>query len=290
VRVSSLDRIVYPAAGVTKADVIDYYVRSSPVLLPHVAGRPLTLKRYPEGVTGPHFYEKQCPEHRPEWVRTVPMYSRHKAADIDFCLALDLPTLVWAANLGNLELHTTLSSADDVERPTAMVFDLDPGEPATIVECSEVALALHGMLDQLGLQAFAKTSGRRGMQVFVPLNHPGASYEQTKPFAKAVAETLERGLPGLVVARMTKRVRAGRVFVDWSQNDRHKSTVCAYSLRAVERPRVSTPVTWDEVRECREAGDPARLSFGPEDVLERVQRDGDLFGPVLALVQVVPGR
>src|SRR3954452_14390978 len=196
VRVSTLDRVIYPAAGFTKGDVIDYYVRLSPVLLPHVAGRPLTLKRYPEGVEGPHFYEKQCPEHRPEWVRTAPMYSRHKAADIDFCLAMDLPTLVWAVNLGNLELHTTLSLADDVERPTAMVFDLDPGEPATIVQCCEVALALHGMLDRLGLQAFAKTSGRKGMQVFVPLNHPGASYEQTKPFAKAVAETLERGLPG----------------------------------------------------------------------------------------------
>jgi bifunctional non-homologous end joining protein LigD len=285
VRVTTPERVIYPAVGFTKADVIAYYARAASVLLPHVANRPLTLKRYPEGVEGPHFYEKQCPEHRPEWVRTVPMYSTHKQADIDFCLAMDLPTLIWAVNLGNLELHTTLATADDVDRPTVLAFDLDPGEPATLVECCEVGLALQGMLERLGLQSFAKTSGRKGLQVYVPLNHPEASYDQTKPFAKAVAETLERGMPELVVARMAKRLRTGRVLVDWSQNDRHKSTVCPYSLRARERPSVSTPMTWEEVRACRDAGDPELLFTGPDAALRRIGEHGDLFAPVLSLVQ-----
>jgi bifunctional non-homologous end joining protein LigD len=288
VRLSTLDRVIYPASGFTKADVIDYYARISPVLLPHLHGRPLTLKRYPEGVDGPHFYEKQCPEHRPSWVRTAPVFSHRKGADIEFCLVMDLPTLIWAANLGNLELHTSLSLAEDLDRPTVVAFDLDPGEPATIVECCEVALALHGMLEQLGLESLAKTSGSKGLQVYAPLNHPKARYEQTKPFAKAVAETLERGLPDLVVSRMTKRLRHERVLVDWSQNDAAKSTVCVYSLRAREHPSASTPVTWDEVRACREARDPAHLTFAPNQVLARADEHGDLFAPVLTLVQELP--
>jgi bifunctional non-homologous end joining protein LigD len=221
-------------------------------------------------------------------VRTAPVFSRRKGGDIEFCVVMDLPTLIWAANLGNLELHTSLSLADDLDRPTVVAFDLDPGEPATVVECCEVALALHGMLERLGLESLAKTSGSKGLQVYAPLNHPQARYEQTKPFAKAVAETLERGLPDLVVSRMTKRLRHDRVLVDWSQNDAAKSTVCVYSLRAREHPSASTPVTWDEVRACRDARDPTHLTFAPDQVLARADEHGDLFAPVLTLVQELP--
>jgi bifunctional non-homologous end joining protein LigD len=284
---SNLDKVMYPRAGFTKAQVIDYYTRISPVLLPHLRGRPLTLKRYPDGVEGPYFYEKQCPKHRPEWVRTASIWSRHNSRPVNYCLADDLPTLVWTANLADLELHTSLSLADEIARPTMVVFDLDPGPPASIVECAQVGLWLQGVFEQLNLRSFAKTSGSKGLQVYVPLNTPTA-YDETKAFARTLAELLEQEHPSLVVSQMAKRLRPGKVLVDWSQNDEHKTTVCVYSLRARERPTVSSPVTWEEVEELHERGDPDWLSFDSDGALERVEHVGDLFEPLVTLRQSLP--
>ncbi len=285
-RVTNLDKLMYPKAGFTKRDVIDYYVAIAPAILPHLEGRPLTRVRFPNGVEDKSFFEKQCPSHRPDWVATASVPLSEKT--VDFCVCNDLPTLVWLANLAALELHTQLHRAEDLERPTMMVFDLDPGSPATIVECCRVALWLQGMFENLGLHAFPKTSGSKGMQVYVPLNAPGVTYAQTKGFAHAVAELLESSEPGLVVARMKKELRKGKVFIDYSQNDEHKTTVCVYSLRARERPTVSTPLTWDEVRACLDSGDPAQLVFEAADVVARYAEHGDLYAPVLSLVQEIP--
>jgi bifunctional non-homologous end joining protein LigD len=284
---SNLDKILYPKAGFTKGQVIDYYTRVAPAVLPHLRGRPLTLKRYPNGVEGQYFYEKNCPRHRPDWVATAAVYSRQNKRDIDFCLCEDLPTLVWLANLADLELHTSLALAKDVKAPTVVAFDLDPGPPATIVECAEVALHLREVFEQLGLQAFPKTSGSKGMQVYVPLGTP-VTYDKTKPFAQALAQLLERRHPELVVSDMKKSLRGGKVFVDWSQNDEHKTTVNVYSLRAKDVPTVSTPLRWEEVEGVLEARDPAELEFTSEQTLARVEEHGDLFGPVLELRQELP--
>ncbi len=283
---SNLGKVLYPQAGFTKGQVIDYYTRIAPALLPHLRGRPLTLKRYPNGVEGGHFYEKQCPKHRPEWVRTALITMKGEKA-IDFCLCDDLPTLVWASNLADLEIHPSLSLAADVTSPTILAFDLDPGPPATIVECAEVAVRLRVALQSIGLEAFPKTSGSKGMQVYVPLNTP-SSYDATKPFARGVAQVLERAEPDLVVSDMKKTLRGGKVLVDWSQNDEHKTTVGVYSLRAKDRPTVSTPITWDEVQACLDAEDPDLLVFDADQVLQRVAGQGDLFAPVLSLKQELP--
>jgi bifunctional non-homologous end joining protein LigD len=280
---------MYPEAGFAKGHVIDYYTRVSPALLPHLRGRPLTLKRYPDGVEGPHFYEKQCPSHRPPWVRTVAAdSSRARGGKIDFCLADDLPTLVWLANLADLELHASLALGADYSQPTVVAFDLDPGAPATIVECAEVALELKTVFDHLGMEVFPKTSGSKGMQVYVPLNTPGVTYRDTSPFAKGIAELLERRDPKLVVSEMNKSLRKGRVFVDWSQNSRHKTTVCVYSLRALAQPTVSTPLAWHEVEAVTESRDPGDLVFHAPELLERVAEHGDLFAPVAELEQTLP--
>jgi bifunctional non-homologous end joining protein LigD len=279
VKLSNLDKVLYPEVGFAKRDVIEYFARIAPTVLPHLEGRALTLKRYPNGVDAAYFYEKNAPSHRPDWVTTA------RVGGIDYVVVDDEATLVWLANLADLELHTSLALASDPERPTLVAFDLDPGEPATIVECCRVALLLRGMFEGLGLQSFAKTSGSKGMQVYVPINGD-ATFAQTKSFSKAVAELLAREEPGLVVARQTKSARKGKVLVDWSQNDRIKTTVNAYSLRARPRPTVSTPVTWDEVRATRTVED---LTFTSADVLDRVAEHGDLFAPVLSLVQRLPG-
>jgi bifunctional non-homologous end joining protein LigD len=283
---SNLGKVLYPQAGFTKGQVIDYYTRVAPALLPHLRGRPLTLKRYPNGVEGQFFYEKQCPKHRPDWVRTAMIRMRGEKA-IDFCLCDDLPTLVWAANLADLELHPSLALAADVTSPTILAFDLDPGPPATIVECADVAVRLRAALDHLGLQAFPKTSGSKGMQIYVPLNTP-TSYDVTKPFARALAQVLERTDPDLVVSDMKKSLRGGKVLVDWSQNDEHKTTVGVYSLRARERPTVSTPITWDEVEAVRVSRDPDDLVFTSDQVLARIAEHGDLFAGVASLEQTLP--
>jgi bifunctional non-homologous end joining protein LigD len=286
-KLSNLAKVLYPASGFDKRALIDYYAAIAPVLLPHLAARALTVTRWPDGVESKSFFQKHAPAHRPEWVRTVTLASERKP--IDYILADDLPTLVWLANLAAIELHVPLARAEAIERPTALVFDLDPGAPASIVECCRVALQLQGMFEGLGLQSFAKTSGSKGLQVYVPLNTADVTFEHTKTFAKAVAETLEAAQPGLVVSRMTKARRTGKVLIDWSQNDAKKTTVCVYSLRALERPTASTPVDWGEVRATRDSGDPASLAFETGQVLERVAERGDLFAPVLSLVQVLPG-
>ena len=285
-KLSNLEKVLYPAVGFTKGQVIDYYTRIAPVLLPHLRGRPLTLKRYPNGVEGEYFYEKQCPSHRPDWVQTAPVKANGKT--INFCLADDLPTLVWTSNLADLELHTSLSLAKDVNRPTMMVFDLDPGAPAAILECVQVGLMLRDMLEELGLESFAKTSGSKGFQVYVPLNTPRVTYEHTKPFSHALAQLLEQQHPKLVVSRQKKELRKGKVLVDWSQNDDFKTTVCVYSLRAKERPTVSTPVEWDEAEAALKKKAADRLVFDHEAVLKRVEEKGDLFEPVLKLKQRLP--
>jgi bifunctional non-homologous end joining protein LigD len=287
VSLSNLDKVMYPAVGFTKAQVIDYYVRIAPVLLPHLKGRPLTLKRYPNGVNGMHFYEKNCPEHRPEWLKTAPIWSPGNNKWMDYCLMQDLPSLVWAANLADLELHTSLSLGKEILRPTMLVFDLDPGAPADIVQCCQVAFWLKEVFDGFKLQSFPKTSGSKGLQVYIPLNTP-VTYEETKPFAHELARVLERQHPGSVVSEMKKVLRTGKVFVDWSQNDDYKTTVCVYSLRAKERPMVSTPVTWDEVKKCLNKKDAQLLAFDSEAALKRVEKLGDLFEPVLALKQKLP--
>jgi bifunctional non-homologous end joining protein LigD len=287
-KLTNLDKVLYPHTGFTKGDLIGYYAAIAPVLLPHLRGRPLTLKRYPDGVEGEHFYEKQCPSHRPDWVQTTAVWSGRTEREIDYCLCQDLPTLVWLANLADLELHPSLSPAQALERPSTLAFDLDPGPPASIVQCCEVALELRDMFVELGLRAFAKTSGLTGMQVYVPLNQGEVTYEQTKPFARAVADLLAHRRPRLVVSHMAKAARRGRVLIDWSQNDEHKTTVSVYSPRAGELPRVSTPVRWEEVVACRDAEDPASLEFSPIQVLDRVREHGDLFAEVVSLRQPLP--
>jgi bifunctional non-homologous end joining protein LigD len=286
-KLSNLEKVLYPQAGFTKGQVIDYYTRIAPAVLPHLRDRALTLKRYPNGVDAPYFYEKRSPEHRPEWVKTSPVWSFGKEKDIQFTVCNDLPTLVWLANLADLELHTNLSRVDDFLKPTMMVYDLDPGPPATIVECCRVGLWIRDLFTDLGIQVFPKTSGSKGLQLYIPINRP-ITYDATKAMAHAIAELLEKQHPELVLSKMSKVAREGKVFVDWSQNDRIKTTVGVYSLRAKDRPTVSTPVTWAEVEECLDRGDPAFLSFLSDEVLARFEELGDIFLPVLELKQKLP--
>jgi bifunctional non-homologous end joining protein LigD len=286
-KLSNFDKVLYPEAGFTKGQVIDYYTRIAPVLLPHLHQRALTLKRYPNGVDGQFFYEKNCPKHRPPWVETLSVWSARNKADVNYCLIDELAGLVWVANLASLELHTSLSHARDVQRPSMVVFDLDPGPPATVVECGQVALWLREVLDDLGLQSFPKTSGSKGLQIYVPLNTP-VTYNETKPFAHAMAKLLEQRHPKEVLSVMTKDLRTGKVFIDWSQNDDSKTTVCVYSLRARPQPTVSTPVTWDEVQAVADSGNAEDLVFEAGDVLARVEAQGDLFAPLCELEQTLP--
>jgi bifunctional non-homologous end joining protein LigD len=280
---SNLDKVMYPEVGFTKGQVIDYYTRIAPAVLPHLRDRPLTLKRYPNGVEGGHFYEKQCPSHRPDWVRSEPVELSSKT--IDFCVCDHLPTLVWLANLADLELHPSLSKVPEVERPTVMAFDLDPGQGSGLAECCEVAVILRDALQQLGLECFPKTSGSKGIQVYVPLNVDDVDYDHgTKLISNALARHLEAAHPKLIVSSQRKELRRNKVLIDWSQNDEHKTTVGVYSLRARERPTVSTPLAWDEV----EAGDPDALVFEADEVLARVEEHGDLFAPVEELRQRLP--
>jgi bifunctional non-homologous end joining protein LigD len=278
---SNLGKVLYPEVGFTKGQVIDYYTRIAPAVLPHLRDRPLTLKRYPNGVEGGHFYEKNAPAHRPEWVQVAPIELRTKT--IDFVLCNDLPTLVWLANLADLELHPSLSLADDIDRPAVMAFDLDPGPGAGLPECCEVALILRDALAQLKLESFPKTSGSKGIQVYVPLNVDGVDYDNgSKALSHALARHLEAQHPKLIVSQQKKELRKGKVLIDWSQNDENKTTVGVYSLRARERPTVSTPLAWEEL------DDPASLVFEASDVLERFAERGDLFAPVIELEQELP--
>ena len=289
IQVSNLDKVLYPRVGFTKGQVIDYYIRIAPVLLPHLRDRPLTMKRYPDGVEGEFFYEKNCPSHRPKWVKTAKVWSEGNNRMMDYCLAQDLPTLVWAANLADLELHTSLSRKNKIERPTMMVFDLDPGAPADIVQCCQVGLWLRDLLGKMKLKSFAKTSGSKGLQVYVPLN-TAVTYDRTKDLSRSLAQHLEGEHPDFVTSNMSKAVRKGKVFVDWSQNDEHKTTICVYSLRAKAEPTVSNPVTWDEVANCLKKKKADVLKFCSEKVLERVEKLGDLFEPVEKVKQSLPKK
>ena len=287
--VSNLDKVLYPKVGFTKGQMIDYYIRIAPVLLPHLKDRPLTMKRYPNGVNKEFFYEKNCPSHRPKWVKTAKVWSEGNNRMMNYCLAQDLPTLVWAANLADLELHTSLAKKSDVAKPTMMVFDLDPGAPADIILCCQVGLWLRDLLGKIKLRAFAKTSGSKGLQVYVHLNSP-VTFDQTKDLSRALAQYLEQEHPDRVTSNMSKAVRKGKVFVDWSQNDEHKTTICVYSLRAKEEPTVSTPVTWDEVANCLKRKKAELLKFRADQAIARVQKQGDLFESVEKLKQKLPKK
>ncbi|HKG02682.1 MAG TPA: DNA ligase D [Conexibacter sp.] len=287
-RITNRDKLLFPQADFTKGDLIAYYAQIAPTLLPHLRDRPLTVRRWPDGVEGRTFYEKNAPEHRPDWIETAAIYSTGERRRIDYTLVQEAATLAWLGNQAAIELHAPLHRATDLEHPTAVVFDLDPGEPAGLAECAEVALVLHGLFERLGLVSVVKTSGGKGLQVYVPLGEGGPTYKHAKAFAHRVATLLEQRMPELVVSRMTKRLRAGKVLVDWSQNDPHKTTVAVYSVRAREQPTVSTPLTWEELRAAHDTGAANALTFDPAAVLARVAEHGDPFAPLLSVRQALP--
>ncbi len=288
-KLTNLDKVLYPAAGFTKGEMVDYYAKVAEAMVPHLSGRAVTLRRFPEGVDDldSAFFEKRCPKHRPKWVKTTKVKAGPDAGSIDFCVCDGRPTLIWMAQLAAIELHPSLSIGRAPTRPTVLAFDLDPGAPADVVDCCRVALRLREMFGHFGVESFPKTSGSKGLQVYVPLNKK-ASYDVTKPFAKAIAQLLEKQTPDLVVSKMKKVEREGKVFVDWSQNHRSKTTIAVYSLRARERPTASTPLTWEEVERAADSGDGSPLVFEAGDVLARIERHGDLFAPVLELEQDLP--
>ncbi len=288
--VSHPDKILYPAAKFTKADVVDYYERVAPYLLPHFRNRPVTLKRYPEGIHGEAFYEKDAPAFTPAWVKTFPVPRREQGPDINYILINDRRTLKWVANIAALELHPFLHRVPHIYRPTYVVFDLDPGEGANVLECVNVAFLLRDVLAKLRLKSFAKVSGSKGIQIYVPLN-ANVGYEQTQPFARALAELLAQQYSDKIVADMAKNVRVKKVFIDWSQNADHKTTVGVYSLRAKRhRPYVSMPVTWDELARALKRSEATLLDFRADDALRRLKRIGDLFAPLLKLKQRLPNE
>jgi bifunctional non-homologous end joining protein LigD len=285
--ISNIEKVFYPSTGFTKGELIDYYIRIAPVLLPHLKNRPITLKRFPNGTNGMFFYEKRCPAYRPDWVTTAAVWSEGTQSMINFCVINDLPTLAWAANLAVIEFHSYLHTSKDITRPTYLAFDLDPGAPADIISCAEVALWIRDLLKQLGLQSLVKTSGSKGLQIYVPLNSK-VTYDQTKPFARAIADLMQREHKKQVVSNMRKDLRKGKVLIDWSQNDDHKTTVSVYSMRAKERPTISTPLLWEEVESAAAKRDAGRLAFEQKDIMRRVEKHGDLFEPVLKMKQKLP--
>jgi bifunctional non-homologous end joining protein LigD len=284
-KLSNLDKVLYPDAGFTKAEVIDYYARIAPIILQHCGDRFVTRKRYPDGVDAQPFFEKNCPKFKPEWMSTNDMASSD--GEVRFCSVDSTAALIWCANLAALELHTSMARVKDEATPTMVVFDLDPGAPADIVDCCDVGLMLRDIFDDLGIEAFPKTSGSKGLQVYVPLNTK-ATHEGTASFSKALAQLLEKAHPDRAVSLQRKDLRVGKVLIDWSQNARSKTTVCVYSLRARTRPTVSTPVTWDEVSAVSESRDGSQLVFETAAVLQRVDDHGDLFAPTLTLKQKLP--
>jgi bifunctional non-homologous end joining protein LigD len=285
--VSNLDKVLYPDAGFSKGDVIRYFIDVSPVLLPHLQDRPITMKRYPEGIGHFFFYEKNCPRYRPDWVSTAPVMSERRGGLMHYCVVNNLASLVWMGNLADLELHTSLARAPKVEQPTMMVFDLDPGEGTNYLQCCQVAVWLREKLANLKLKSFPKTSGSKGIQVYVPLNTP-CTFDQTKTASREIADAVARDHPDLVVTNMLKKLRIGKVLIDWSQNDEHKTTVCVYSLRATPRPQVSTPLTWPELERRWKKRNLDGFRFSPDDIRGRIKKHGDLFAPVLKLKQKLP--
>ncbi|MQB01082.1 MAG: ATP-dependent DNA ligase [Actinobacteria bacterium] len=287
IQVSNLDKVFYPDGGFTKGDMLDYYRRVGRVLIPHLRDRPLTLKRYPDGVEGQFFYEKRCPPHAPGWVKTVPIERKRDGKIINYCMVNDVASLLWAVNLGSLELHVSLAKAKKLGTPTTMVFDLDPDPEQGVLGAAEVALEIRKRLARFEIESFVKTSGSKGLQLYVPLQ-TAVTYEQTGGFAHALARALEEEMPERVVSKMKKELRKGKVLIDWSQNDDHKTTVAVYSLRARPAPTVSTPVQWKEVRKAVRDDDPDLLSFTWDEVLTRLDKHGDLFEPVRKMRQKLP--
>ena len=281
-KLTNLDKVLYPETGFSKGEMVDYYARVAATMVPHLDGRAVTLRRFPEGV------EKRCPKHRPKWVKTTAVTAGPDTGKIDFCVCDGKPTLIWMAQLAAIELHPSLSKGRAPKRPTVLAFDLDPGAPADVVDCCRVALRLRDLFGHFGVQCFPKTSGSKGMQVYVPLNSKKVNYETTKPFAKAIAQLLEKQTPDKVISKMKKVEREGKVFVDWSQNHPSKTTIAVYSLRARPRPTASTPLSWDEVEAAADSGDGSGLVFEAGAVLERIEDRGDLFAPVLELEQELP--
>jgi bifunctional non-homologous end joining protein LigD len=289
-RLTNLDKVLYPETGFTKGEMVDYYAKVAPAIVPHLSGRAVTLRRFPEGVEDLEaaFFEKRCPKHRPKWVKTAKVQAGPRAGVIEFCVCDSLPTLIWMAQLAAIELHPSLSKGRAPKRPTVVAFDLDPGPPADVVDCSRVALRLRELLAQLDLECFAKTSGSKGMQLYVPLNTK-ATYEETRPFAQAIAQIVAKQSPDDILAKMGKKTdRSGKVFIDWYQNNERKTTIAVYSLRARERPTCSTPVTWEEVQQAADSSDGSQLVFETDDVIRRLDAHGDLFAPVLELEQELP--
>lgn len=286
--VGNLDKVFYPAGEFTKGQLIDYYIRVSEYMLPHLKDRPVTLKRYPDGVEGEFFYEKNAPGYTPDWIETFPVPRRGGGSKINYILVTDLATLVWCANIGTIEFHTFLHRAPAIDRPTEIVFDLDPGEGSSVLNCAEVAFILREVLDELKLKSFPKVSGSKGIQIYVPLNTP-ATYDATGAFARTLAQLLERQHPKLIISEMAKDARKNKVFIDWSQNADFKTTVAAYSMRAKrQQPFISVPVSWEELETALAGKDSSGLYFQPEPALERLKRVGDLFAPVLKLKQRLP--
>lgn len=284
---SNLEKVLYPSCGFSKAQVLGYYRAVAPHLLPHLRDRALTLKRYPDGVAGESFFEKRCPSHRPPWTPTAEVRRAH-GESMTVCLVNDLETLLWVANLATLELHVPLARVGSPQTPDAVVFDLDPGEGADVLSCARVALVLRDLLSRVGLAGHVKTSGRKGLHVYVPLNRGEETFEATKTFSRAVAVILQKGYPDLVTAKMAKELRAGRVFINWEQNDPSKTMICAYSLRAREEPLAASPVGWGDVERAAREGDPARLRVGWAEALSRAEGEGDLFREVLTTKQELP--
>ena len=284
ISLSNLDKVLYPN-GFTKSQVIDYMARIAPVAVPHLTGRALTFKRFPDGTDTNGFFEKRCPGHRPPWV-DVALGPGDRKGGIEYCRIDETASMVWAANMAAIELHAPMACADDLDVPRALVFDFDPGAPAAIAECCAVALGVRDVLDSVGLQGWCKTSGSKGLQMYVPLNTSAATHDAAADFALAVGQVMERQRPKEVTTVMAKAERPGKIFVDWSQNAFHKTTIAPYSLRARDEPTVSTPVTWDEVAACADGA--VELRFTSDQVLDRVDAHGDLFAPVLRVEQELP--
>lgn len=287
VKLTNQQKPLYPS-GFTKGEVVAYYRLIAPVMLPYLKDRAVTLKRYPNGTDHPFFFEKNCTAHRPDWIKTALVPGEEEGTGNHHCVMADQASLVWAANLAALELHVPLGKVSAQARPTVMVFDLDPGPPAALLDCVELAMDLRGMLDDVGLKCHVKTSGNKGLHLYVPLNTPAVAFEQTKDFARAVARIFERRHPDRVTTSMSKAQRTGKVFVDWSQNDQHKTTACAYTLRATAAPQVSTPLMWEELQSFLRSPNVKKLTFSPDQVLQRVEKWGDLFEPVLRQKQRLP--
>ncbi len=284
---SNLEKDLYPSYGFTKAQILEYYRRISPFILPHLKGRALTLKRYPEGVEQEYFFEKRCPSHRPSWVETAEII-QDDGGRMTFCVVNDLNALMWVENLASLELHVPLARADSPERPDSMVFDLDPGDHADVLDCARVAFTVRDLLRGLGLACYVKTSGQKGLHVFVPLNSDEMTFDQTKQFSKSVAEVLQRNYPDQITAKVAKEQRKRKVFINWAQNDDSKTMICVYSLRAGKKPTVSFPLGWEELQDLTDRGDQARFQVIHSEALMRAERDGDLFREVLAKQQRLP--